>query len=156
MKLDMKTLKTVYLFGDGHAACVHSKNDRRAGTVYWVELHEKLVPTCYFKEGRIIFGSIYEFSSGPAGLLSRTKSVEVKKPCLEEGSKNSKELGIKIGTLTLKGNDFSVRFHEMPDFLSGGYDYQEEDRWSEKWEDVKDSYSWGSYNVSKKHLAEKE
>lgn len=152
-KLDLRTLQTIYLYADGHAVLVHEKSDKQAGKVQWVEIYEKFGPRCYFPSGRIIFSGFYSFSAGLANLVHRAESVEAKAASVESGSLNTQSKGIPVGHCTIKGKDYSVSLMDLPGLISGEYIYQPET--SEKWEDVKDKYSWSYHHIAKKHLAEK-
>lgn len=153
IKLNFKTLKTVYLHNDGHAVLVHEKSDKNAGTVRWVEIVEKFGPRCDFK-GRLIFGSIYEFSQGPVGLVQSAVSVRAESPSLSHGSTRSKEMGIQLGTLDIKGKGWTIHLLDMPGIMCGPYTYQPDN--ADTWESCKDLYSWSGYNISKKHPAKPE
>ncbi len=148
VRLNFKTLKTLYLYADGHAVLCHEQLEHRSGTTLrWVEIVEKFGPKCHF-QGRVIFGRVYDFSRGIVSLVQKAYSVTASVPCLDHGSEQSKARGIMVGTLDIRGKDFSIHLNELPQLFCGEYDYQPDA--DEKWETL-DVSNWGGYNIAKRY-----
>jgi hypothetical protein len=142
----MKKLTCAYLYADGHAVLVYEKNDKDAGDIRFVEIHEKYTDARLSFEGRIIF------SRGEMAMLKLARKaarIEAKAPSVKNGSEKTQRLGIALGYLTIDfggGYDDSLYCYSMPDLISGQWTYQ-----PEVIETCPNSSElfWGNYRVSK-------
>lgn len=143
-----KRLRTVYLYPDGHAVCCWEKYDREAGTVEWVEIHERWGPVVGFEAGRLILkGSL-------ALLIKNARAVNAKTPTVARGSERTKELGLALDSLEVlpqgTGVDWPVVFNNAPAVLSAEWTFQPEAA-TETFEEVREATRWSLSNVAKVH-----
>lgn len=95
-KTELKTCKNAYLYSDGHLIIVHSKHDKNAGEVNWVTVYKDIGIKVYFSYGRLIL------RPGVLSIISGTcRAINATKELIENGSKNSKELDIPMGSIIL-------------------------------------------------------
>lgn len=118
----LKTAHCGYIYADGHAVILHESKHPQAGTVQWVEIFEKLDTHCNF-EGRIVFH--HPHYDRKLRLALEAYALRVSKPSLENGSENTRHLGLRIGTFTVEFKDGAhLWWNLMPDVLSDGLTYQ--------------------------------
>ncbi len=142
-----KEFTCLYLFADGHAIACYEKRDKEAGTIQFVEIHEKFTDARLSFKGRII---VSRYNQALIDLMKRAKSIRADMPALSHGSDNTKKLGILVGNLTLEMENHSGRclyFHDFPGTLSGSYTYQD---------NVEETFNpditrWSGHNVAKIH-----
>jgi len=137
-------LTCVYLYSDGHAIEVFEKQDKDAGTINFVHVHEKWTTAICGFTGRIVIG---RYSGALAAICRRADVIRATEPTLDAGSEGTRAKGIAFGTLEVKGKDGSLYFHDMPGTISGPYHYQRDhiDRFNP------DCRTWGNYPVAKVH-----
>ena len=89
----LKHADHLYLYADGHAVVVHSKDDRQAGKVQWVTLHESIDVRAMFPNGK---GRI--IASGPASMAMLLAAIAVRpsEPSLYNGSEITKKRDIAV------------------------------------------------------------
>lgn len=148
MRPSNKRLRTVYLYPDGHAVAAWEKYDREAGTVEWIEIHERWGPAVAFSTGRLIL-------KGELALLVKdARTVDAELASLEAGSERSRAAGLALDTLRVlpkgAGVDWPVYFHNIPSMLSGPWTYQPEVE-TETFDQVREATRWSLSNVAKVH-----
>ena len=141
-----KRIQTVYLYPDGHAVVVWQKRDRDAGTIEWVEIHERWGPVVGFIEGRLIL------KPELAALVKHARAISAKEATVEAGSEKTKAANLALDTLEVlsRGAEWPVYFHNIPHMLSGPWTYQPHID-LENFEAVRENVMWSSFNVGKVH-----
>lgn len=148
-KNDMKKLTCSYLYADNHAVLVYEKQDKDAGTINFVEIHEHWTDAKLSFTGRLIFG---QFDQEMMKLAKRANSIQAHEASTSRGSENTKKMGIAYGSLEFRmssnywGN--ALHFHELPGLISGSYTYQP--KVEEKCPAATEMF-WGNYRVAKFH-----
>lgn len=143
-----KSVSCAYLYADGHAVLVYEKRDADAGTIKFVEIHEKFTEAKLFFKGRIVLGGYGK--EGILKLIPQAIRIEADAQESSHGSENTRRLGIKVGGLDviLKGE---ARLHFVSlDVISAPYTYQPEHE--EKFNPSLGT--WGDCNVAKIHRVE--
>lgn len=139
----MKTAETVYLYADGHAAIIHKEIHPRAGSLYYVTLHETLGVKCCFPTGRVLVSWLY----GPAvlGMLRFCKRIAATEASALNGSEKTRNDLIEVGSIRLDFGQGFVTFNTFPNMISETLTYQPNT--SETWDDVSEARRWGEYTV---------
>jgi hypothetical protein len=108
------TLKTLYLYADGHGVGIfEEKHDKSGTSVEWVEIFEKVMPTGYLHfygsdESRHAYRVV--LSHGLIGLVQKAKGLEIWE---NNSSEASKEKGIHIKTIHLYMKEGNVSIHDV-------------------------------------------
>ena len=143
LQTNMKTQsQCFYLYADGHAVQVFEKNDKDAGRITFVHIHEKWTKASLSFKGRMVFG---RYDNGIPALIEKAISVRASSASYESGSDNTKAKGIAVGNLSIEHPMGHFHWTLMPDLISGPVTYQPE---------VVESFdatltAWGIHNVSK-------
>jgi hypothetical protein len=141
----MKTIRTLYLFADGHAVAWHMKNDRDAGEVHWITIHESIGVYATFDcpdgGGRLIV-------SGRAaiGMLLASQGVRCKRASVDNGTPNTRKAGLEVSSTAFDFGYGNVYFHSIPSMIGEDFHYQPGFR--STWEDVRNLHRWGDMPVS--------
>lgn len=147
--MSKKKIRSSYLYADGHAVIIYEKEDKDAGTVEFVEVHEKWTNARLGFKGRLTFG---QFEQEMLHLAKRAYAIEAKEPRTDYGSENTKRMGIAVGYLTYEmrpgGYGSSLHWTTMPGVISAGFTYQPEVQ--EDCPTVEDR-KWGAYPIGKFH-----
>ena len=153
MKL-AKTAHCGYIYEDGHAVVVHQENHSKAGHVEWVEVYEKIPGHCSFK-GRIVFHHMHY--DRLFRMAMEAQNIRCSTASTENGSENTKKLGLRIGNLSLEFKDGgNLYWTLLPDILSNGITYQPEftESFNPEW---KSGYAcWGDKRITKVHCLKRE
>ena len=140
----LKTARTMYLYGDGHAVIIHEKNDKQAGRVQWATLHESIGVKADFT-GRLIISH-----AGAMAMLLASDAVRCTEPSITHGSENTRKLNIAVGNVSFDFGAGYTHFNLLDGLISCDFHYQADDK--EAWADIADSYHWADYTVSNKYL----
>lgn len=141
----MKTLRSTYLYADGHAVLLFKKQDKEAGEIEFVEIVERFTDASLSFTGRLVIGP---YSGAVSHVIKLADSVRAKVPTLNDGSEGTRAKGIAFGTLEVRlGKHGSLYFHDMPGTISGPYTYQP---------DHVETFDagcgrWGGYGVARIH-----
>jgi len=140
-KSEFKTLKHAYLYADGHMVLSHEKRDRDAGNVRWVTIYENVgIKPLFGGKGRLII------DKGALSFCLHATAIKAEEKSWDRGSDNTKKAGIAVETVILyNGNDRGFIISSFPDMISSDLKYQPET--SEKFEDVKNIFTWGFETV---------
>lgn len=115
-----------YLYADGHAVILYEQKVKLGGasqTVEYAVIHEQWTKASLSFKGRLCF-SRYG-SAAMLDLCKRAVSIKACPPSTENGSENTRKLGLAIGNLSFDFADGSyLYFNYMPDLISGQFTYQ--------------------------------
>ena len=148
MKISQRELKTsvnAYLYSDGHMVLRHRKRDKDAGEITWVTIYQNVGIKAMFK-GRLVI------DKGALPFVLHSSRVDAREPSFDRGSENTKKLGLNVGSVSLyNGSDYGFHINLFDTLISSDFTYQPNT--NEKFDDVKDLYSWG-YEPLKKVYTE--
>jgi len=145
VRINFNEVRTAFIYEDGHAALVFSKQQKIKGSfleVKWVELVENFCSVN--SPGRLLVSE--------SGLLEvlQGASIQMGASDTARGSENTKRLGLAVSSLsihTFKRN--WIRLHCLDDVLSGSWTYQPSIK--EIFYNVKDDLYWNDLKVMKIH-----
>lgn len=143
----MKTIRTLYLFADGHAVAWHMKKDREAGEVEWVTIHESIGVYATFDcpdgGGRLIVSG-----RAAVAMLLASQGVRCKRASLENGTPNTRRAGLEVSSVAFDFGHGDVYFPQIPSMMGEDFTYQHGLCFGAKWEDVRGLHRWGDMPVS--------
>lgn len=149
----MKAKQTcAYLYADGHAVILFEQDVKIGGkttTVEYAVIHEKWTEASLAFDGRLCF-SRYG-SAAMMDLAKRATRIKATVPSVENGSENSRKLGVAIGNLSFDFANNSYLSFLDTSIISGQYRYQP---------DVKETFNaeqqaWGTVKSVTVKRAEK-
>jgi hypothetical protein len=117
-----------YLYADGHAVIIYEQTVKLGGTTTDIEyavIHEEYCHAHLGFKGRLCFGRCTAIAM--LDLAKRATAIRASVPTTENGSENTKRMGIAIGSLSFEfSNGGHLYFNSMPDIISGQFTYQPE------------------------------
>lgn len=153
-KINFETLRYFYLFEDGHAVARHATFDHDYElTDEWVDIYQCFSPSlkCNFS-GRIVFGPSITGEPDMTGLLGRCTEITVLEPSIDHSLPAAQRLGVPVGFVQLKGQDFSVTVPWVPLLTSIGFAYDQDSE--ETWEDIAGAEYWNDeWRIRRSYLA---
>ena len=142
----LKLADHLYLYADGHAVVVHSKDDRQAGKVQWVTLHESIDVRAMFPNGK---GRIIVKGPASMAMLLAAIAVAPSEPSLIAGSENTRKRDIPVANFAFNFGHGNVHIPSFPGLISWDFTYQPE--YSETWDDLAEKYHWCDYNITARY-----
>jgi hypothetical protein len=145
VKISEKILKSAsigYLYGNGKLVIIHRQPHKQAGEVQWASIHDASDVKRDFT-GRLVL-----HSRGLVRLMLAARCVRAQVPTLENGSENTRRLGIPYGYVSVSlGEDSysdAVHFALFTNFISCDLTYQPENEWTEQ----DNAERWAGYRVA--------
>ena len=122
----MKAKETCsYLYADGHAVICYEqtvKVGKSIQTLEYVVIHEKWTDAHLSFKGRLCFS---RYSCALLTLAKRASHIRASIPSTENGSDNTRRLGIAVGNLSFEfPNGQSLYWNSMPAVISDQFTYQ--------------------------------
>jgi hypothetical protein len=141
----LKNVYVAYIYADGHMILWHRKTDRKTGINYdYATIHKTFPAALQFSQGveRLVV------SAEAVPMLASAKSILAEPASTSRGSQCTKEKGIAVATLGLNYGKGYTYIYLIPELISG--DIQIQNKYGEKWDDIKDNYRWGDMDINRK------
>jgi hypothetical protein len=137
-------LRVAYIFSDGHTVMVYRKDipEAKFGYIEVVEVIEGFCTAGFV--GRVVI-----HDTGMLAALKGATSVRAAVPALENGYVGSTEKGIPVGYLSFVNAFGYGYFYDITGVCGGGYSYQPEEKWEEKFTDKEEGGLWCEMKIVK-------